>query len=171
MHLTITEERFNYVAWEVRPPLTSLVARLIIGGALILALLMGVGSTQSMRVVWIVTVVSTGVLFFIVWLVPMREEGYLERIVTGGGTVVRVRRWFLRREEEALPLEAVRSLRYEEASFEEAGERVYTLARLWAETVEGEPLQLTPWLEPEEVQALGQAMARAGRLPLEVQEA
>ncbi len=171
MHVTITEERFNYVAWEVHPPLTSLMVRLLVGFGFILALLMRVGSGQSMWMVWITTVVSTGVLFFIVWLVPMREEGYLERIVTGGGTVARIQRWFLRRKEEALPLEMVHSLRYEEASFEEPEERTYVLARLWAVTVEGELLQLTPWLEPEEVQTLGQAMARAGRLPLEVQEA
>ncbi len=165
IELTITDESHNQVMWQTRHPTIPLLVGVIVVATVSALLLATIPSPRRGVVLGglITTVIAS--LAWLVWWMPLTEEGHLERTLDGG-TIRRIRRrlWQREPETEEIPLPNVTGLWQETRTFEETGGHTYTLARIWALSDSVAPLLLTEWVEPEQTQQLGQSLAKAGRL-------
>jgi hypothetical protein len=121
---------------------------------------------------WQVTGLVAGALLMIGLVLgittPRIDRGHLERLPEGG-EVRRTRVWLLVGERPVLAwnLEDVVAFQMEGRVFEGMPPSSYRLARLWVVGSDGERRRLTHWADPASVQALGEALGKAGRRAFE----
>ncbi len=169
MQIKIVEEHHNQVDWEVRTPLHWTIGGLIVGAAVFALLVIPSPSPHRW---WAVAGVTGGVLaiaVFIAATTPTVDRGHLERLPEGG-LVRRTRTWLLVGERSTLEVEldTITGFEAEIEAFEDRRTEPYQLARLWAISTDEAPRGLTDWAEPASALALGEALAKAARLPFTV---
>jgi hypothetical protein len=100
---------------------------------------------------------------------PLVEKGHLERLPEGGD-VGWAQVWPLvgERARSTAALEAIERFEVETELFEDTAPELYRRSRVWAVSDEGERYPLSSWAEASSALALGEALAKAGRRPLEV---
>ena len=173
MDIEITEDSRNQVSWEVRTPLLSIEFGLLIGLVIFAIIVLPTPS----RVRWLMVVlVGAGVLITSLYLAlttPISERGRLVRKPYGAedrGEARREQLWLLGGKwvSWVVPLEAVTGFWLEVRRFEALGERSYYMARLWVRPLDCEPVLVTSWGRPQEVEDLGMALAKTSRRRFEI---
>lgn len=169
MRVEILEETHNRVEWQAKTQLLWIEAGLLFGAGVFGLLI--VPSPHPSR--WLAAGVVGGIVLLVGVLVavttPAIEKGHLERL-PDGGDVGRVKAWPLvgSRTVVDAALEDVTGFDIETTVFEDAGSDLYRRSRLWAVTGDGSRRALTSWAKPSSVLALGEALSKAGRRPLEL---
>mgnify|MGYP006283425901 CR=1 FL=1 len=171
MKVEITDESHNRVDWQVRWPVVWIELALLLGLS-VLAVFMLL-STHPARWIWLAGV---GGFLLIVGVAigattPMREDGYLERLPDGGE--LRFERVWLgigRRTAVALPFEELEGFLYETQDFRRTEQSIVTMGRLWVTTQDRGSLSISVWGKPASIEPLANALSKAARCPLEVDD-
>jgi hypothetical protein len=118
-------------------------------------------------VVAVIVALGLGVGTAVVLAIPLVDGGSIER-TPDGGELRRTKTWIGRgaREVVSVDLGDVRAFEVETRSFADGPVDTFDLGRLWMRDLEGNRISLTDWGELSSVQALGDALARAGRRSL-----
>ena len=167
MRIVVTEESHSRVAWQVRSPLIGILVGLLIAVLFFAALIIFSPSPIRFQAVGVVAGVALVIASVVVVTTPLVDSGYVER-QPEGGDVQRTKRWPLvsPRSVVSLDLDEVARFEIETEVFEDAPPDIYSLSRLWAIDKADGRVALTDWAEPSSVQALGDAVSRAGRRDL-----
>jgi hypothetical protein len=167
MRIVIEEEDHNRVVWASRSPLIKLLVGLLIASVFLVALLAPSPSPMRGRVVGLVIGSGLVIAVLVTLTTPLVDGGHLERL-PDGGDIERTKAWpFVKpRILMQLSLDGVESFELETADFGEAPPDLTRLARLRIRPVSGAPVNLTDWVEPSSVLALGEALSRIGRREL-----
>jgi len=171
MKLEITDETHNTVDWQVRWPVVWIELGLLLGLSVLTAFMLI--STHPARWIWLGTV---GGLILIIGVgiaatTPVREMGHLERLPDGGELeLTYVWLGLGKRTVIALPFDELVGFAYEAQDFERTERSIYTMARLWATTHDRGVLRLSAWGAPDKVELLGEALSKAARRPLAVDQ-
>ncbi len=171
MKLDIIDESHNRVDWLVRWPVIWIELSLLLGLSVLTAVIML--STSPARWIWLSTaggfVMIVGVA--IAMTTPIREEGYLERLPDGGELkLTYIWLGLGKRTEVALPFPDLDGFVCETQNFERTERSVYAMARLWARTRENDMRRLSAWGKPTTIEPLGEALSKAARRPLEIDD-
>jgi hypothetical protein len=164
MHLEITSTSHNRVDWVVRTKVIWMEIGLVSGVFITAVLLASTASPIRWRVITILISVSALIAGILAATTPVNEHGFLERLPDGGELILQ-KFWIPigPREAVTIPVEEISGFKFEASIFQDSAEDRYPMARLWIIRKEDGPVKLTAWLEPESVNELGDALAKACR--------
>jgi hypothetical protein len=164
MHLEITFTSHNRVDWVVRTKILWIEISLILGVLVAVSLLASTASPIRWRVITILIAIASIIAGILAATTPVIERGFLERLPDGGELVIS-KFWIPIGPRKALmlPVDDILGFRYEVSVFQDSEEDRYPMARLWVIRKVDSPQKVTGWLDPEGVDSLGDALAKACR--------
>ena len=171
MNLEITSTSHNRVDWVIRTKILWIEISLICGVIIAAFLLASTSSPIRWQVITVLITMSVVIAGILAATTPLIERGYLERLPDGGELLLS-KFWLPIGPRKALtvPVDEISALKYEESEFQDSEEDKYMLARLWIIHKSEAPLQLCSWLDPETVNKLGDALAKACRCDFDQSE-
>ncbi len=153
------------VAWTTESPLLPLLSG-VGGGWLIALILLFYADPAGRRTAMaIATAIAALIAAYLIRTLPRESRGLAENPPDGTPRLLHVVRYLHR--EEQWETDAPAALTVEQRSIAESQRRIVETARLWVVTAEGERHPLSPYLAPEAVQPLQQALTRLLELPPE----